>query len=222
MKKNLLTCLVLSVLSVTAFSQEPTTRWPYLFPEFKTGFVEISEGTTISYALNIHLRHGQLHYLDADGIIKEATIEEVIGAQVGSDRFLQVKGEMMHVVAQSEHGCVVEEVLGDFAALNETGGAYGSSSQTSATRKLSSIETDSQINQNHMILMQSRSDGKMLDLLKTYYFVYPGYVVKATRSEVEGIIPADRADAWKTWKKTHKVKWNQPESLISLLDFLNP
>ena len=37
----------------------------------------------------------------------------MLGAQVGSDNFLQVGGEMMRVVAQSEHGCVVEEVLGE-------------------------------------------------------------------------------------------------------------
>lgn len=222
MKKNLLAGLSLFIMSAVAFAQEPTTRWPYIFPQFQTGFVEINEGTTRTYPLNIHLRHGQLHYLDADGIIKEATIGEVIGAKVGSDYYLQVRGEMMHVVARSEHGCVVEEVLGDFAALNETGGAYGVSSQTSATRKLSSIETDGQINQNHMLLMQSRSDGQSLGLIKTLYLVYPGYVVKANRSEVERYIPADRNADWKNWIKSHKIKWNQPESLVSLLEFLNP
>lgn len=222
MKRLLITALALLAQTLVGKAQEPTTRWPYIFPQFQTGFVEINEGTTRTYPLNIHLRHGQLHYLDADGIIKEATIGEVIGAKVGSDYYLQARGEMMRVVARSEHGCVVEEVLGDFAALNETGGAYGSSSNTSATRKLSSIETDSQINQNHMLLMQSRSDGQLLDLIKTLYLVYPGYVVKANRSEVEKVIPAEQSAAWKTWIKNHKIKWNQPESLVSLLEFLNP
>lgn len=222
MMKILFTGLALILLSASLSAQDPTTQWPYLFPEFRPGYVEIQDGKTKPYSMNIHLRHAQLHYLDTDGIIKEAVIGEVIGAQVGSDRFLQVKGEMMRVVAQSEHGCVVEEVLGDYAALNETGGAYGSSSQTSATRKLSSIETDSQINQNHMLLMQSRSDGQLLDLIKTYYLVYPGFIVKANRGEVEKIIPAEQSAAWKTWTKTNKIKWNRPESLVSLLDFLNP
>lgn len=222
MKRLLITALAFLALSLVGKAQDPTTRWPYIFTQFQTGFVEIDEGTTRTYPLNIHLRHGQLHYLDADGIIKEATIGEVIGAKVGSEYYLQVRGEMMRVIAQSEHGCVVEEVLGDFAALNETGGAYGVSSQTSATRKLSSIETDSQINQNHMLLMQSRSDGQLLGLVKTLYLVYPGYVVKANRSEVEKVIPAEQSAAWKTWIKNKKIKWNQPESLISLLEFLNP
>ena len=220
MKKLLI--LAWSLLCLSAYAQGPTTRWPYLFTEFRPGYVEVTEGATHSYPLNIHLGHGQLHYLDGDGVIHEATIAEVVGAKVGADSFLQVSGEMMRVVARSEHGCVVEEVLGDFSALNETGGAYGMSSRTSATRKLSSLETDGQINQNHMILMQSRSDGQSLELLKTYYLVYPGHVVKARRNDVERSIAADRDAAWKAWLKAHKIKWNSPESLITLLDFLNP
>lgn len=222
MKKCILLLILAASCWIVASAQEPTTRWPYLFTEFRPGYVEITDGATRTYPLNIHLRRGQLHYLDADGLIHEATIGEVVGAKVGSDTFLQVSGEMMRVIARSEHGCVVEEVLGDFAALNETGGAYGTSSQTAATRRLSSIETDGQINQNHMLLMQSRSEGQMLNQLKTWYLVYPGFVVKATRGEVEKVIPVERKAEWKAWNKANKVKWNQPESLIALLDFLNP
>jgi len=222
MKKNMLAGMILILLSAVVSAQEPTTKWPYLFPEFRSGVVELAEGTSRTYQLNMHLRHGQLHFLDSDGVIRETPIDEVLAAKVGQDRFLQVQGEMMRVVAQSEHGCVVEEVLGDFAALQETGGAYGASSQTSATRRLSSIYTDGQINQNHVILMQSRSDGKMLDLIKTYYFVYPGHVLNASRSGVESSIPADRLPDWKAWGKSHKVKWNRPESMLSVLEFLNP
>lgn len=222
MKKLLILAWTWSFSSLFVYAQGPTTRWPYLFTEFRPGYVEITEGATRSYPLNIHLGHGQLHYLDEDGVIHEATIGEVIGAKVGSDSFLQASGEMMRVVAQSEHGCVVEEVLGDFSALNETGGAYGMSSRTSATRRLSSLETEGQVNQNHMILMQSRSDGQALELLKTYYLVYPGHVVKAKRSDVERSIATDRDAEWKAWMKANKIKWNSPESLITLLDFLNP
>lgn len=222
MKRFLIAALAWIILTCTAFAQGPTTQWPYLFSEFRQGYVEINQGSTRPYQLNIHLRSGQLHYLDERGLIRETDISKVVGAKVGSKRFLQVGGEMMLVVAQSEHGCVVEEVLGDYAALSETGGAYGSSSNTSATRRLSSIEADSQINQNHMILMQSKEEGKSLDTISTYYFVYPGHQLKATRNDVEKSLSEEQAVAWKSWIKTHKIKWKQPESLIATLEFLNP
>ena len=220
--KRLLTAALFAILAQVLYAQGPTTRWPYLFPEFREGVVEVAGGSPQSYKLNIHLRHGQLHYLDSEGLIREASMGDILGVQVGAERFLQAQGEMMRVVAQSDHGCVVEEVLGDFAALAETGGAYGSSSQTSATRKLSSIEQDAQVNMNHMVLMQSKGDGQMLALLKSYYLVYPGHAVKANRSVVESILPEDRLADWKAWMKTHKIKWNRPESLLTLLEFLNP
>lgn len=222
MNRIQITVLAWAVLTAAASAQGPTSQWPYLFAEFRPGYVELSDGATRSYQLNIHLRHGQLHYLDEHGLIREATVSGVLGAQVGSDNFLQVGGEMMRVVAQSEHGCVVEEVLGDYAALNETGGAYGTSSNTSATRRLSSIEVDGQVNQNHMILMQSKDEGKSLGTVSTYYFVYPGRHLKATRSDVEKSLTAEQAAAWKGWIKTHKIKWKQPVSLMAVLEFLNP
>ena len=80
----------------------------------------------------------------------------------------------------------------------------------------------SQVNQNHMLLMQSRNDGQMLSLIKTYYIVYPGHVVKANRGAVESVLPEERMVDWKAWAKAHKIKWNRPESLVGLLEFLNP
>ena len=211
-----------AVLAQALSAQEPTTRWPYLFPEFRTGVVEMTDGVSQTYQINVHLGQGQLHFLDAEGLIREVPADKILGAQVGADRFLQVQGEMMRVVAQSAHGCVVEEALADFAALSETGGAYGSSSQTSATRRLSSVEMPNQVTQNHMTLMQSKSDGQMLDVLKSYYLVCPGLAVKASREAVEGVLPAERRPEWKTWARAHKIRWKQPESLVSVLEFLNP
>ena len=222
MKKYLTVIFSMFAALADVIAQEPTTNWPYLFPEFRSGFVMLEDGATKPYQLNIHLGHSRLHYLDEAGIIKEASTAKVYGAQIGEDLFLLANGEMLRVVSRSDHGCVTEEVLGNFAALTETGGAYGSSSATSATRKLSSIETDSQINHNHMLLMQSRSDGQLLPLQKTLYLVYPGFVVKAGRNEVEKVIPADRKAEWNSWRKKNSPKWNNPESLQSVVDFLNP
>jgi len=211
-----------AVLVQALYAQGPTTKWPYVYPEFRTGVVEMTDGVSQTYQINVHLGQGQLHFLDAEGLIREAPGDKILGAQVGADRFLQVQGEMMRVVAQSAHGYVVEEALADFAALSETGGAYGSSSQTSATRMLSSVEMPNQVMQNHLVLMQSKSDGRMLDVLKSYYLVCPGQAVKADRRAVEGILPEERLPEWKVWTRAHKIRWKQPESLVSVLEFLNP
>lgn len=222
MRKFIILAAVLGSFILSAAAQEPTTMWPYLFPEFRSGSVAIRDGGIKPYQVNIHLRHGALHYLDTEGLIREADLADVEGIEVDGEQYLAVDGKIMKVVTKSERGCVVAEILGNYDALNETGGAYGSSSSTSATRRLTSIDTDNQINQNHMLLMQSRSDGNMLGLVTTYYLVWPGASVKAVRSNVEKAIPEERSAEWKSWFKSHKIKWKQPESLIDLLDFFNP
>ena len=224
MRKRILimACVVSSFLAGPAFAQDPTTTWPYLLPAFESGSVAFRGADSNPYLLNIHLRRGQLHYLDEKGLIREADLMQVDGAEIGGKTYLNVGGEMMEVVSRSGRGCVVLEKLGDYDALLETGGAYGSSSVTSATRKLSSIETDSQINQNHMLLQNSRSEGEMLDILTKYYLFYQGNSVRADRREVEKQLPDSRKAEWKAWLKANKIKWNQPESLQKVVDFLNP
>lgn len=221
--KKIITILAILAVAATASAQNnPTTTWPYLYPEFTQGTVYLAGGNTVVQDLNIHIRHDHLHYADAEGIIKEASLAEVMMAIIGEDRYVNIYGEMMKVIAQGEKkGFIVAEILGDFAALQETGGAYGVSSTTSATRRLSSIETDSQINQNHMLLQQSRSDGTAINLVTNYYLVTSTRTVKATKRDVENAIPQEKKAEWKAWLKKNKVKWNNPESLVKVVDYIS-
>lgn len=221
MKKHLLFTLLLGIICLHNVSaQNPTSTWPYLFPDFRPGQVALKDGGIKPYSVNIHLRRGQLHYLDDKGLIREADLMDVEAMEVDGERFLNAGGTMMKVAAMSEKGCIAVEILGDFDALSESGGAYGMSSTTSATRKLSSIETDSQINQNHMLLLESKNEGMELDLKTRYFFVYPFHCFPATRKEVEKQLPPEKEKEWKSWLKAHKIKWNRPEDLLLVLDFL--
>ena len=219
--KKVVSILLILQMGLILNAQEATTTWPYLYPSFREGTVRLQGGKVRSQQLNIHLRHDALHYLDPEGRVMQAFLVEVVGAEIGEDAFLNVGGEMMKVVARSGKGCVVAEILGDYAALAETGGAYGSSSSTSATRKLSSVETDAQINQPHMLLMQEKENGQALGILTKYYLVWPGGQVQASRREVEKSLSPERKAAWKAWQKSHKIKWNKVESIAEVLDFLN-
>lgn len=222
--KKLLTLALWAAVLVPAAAQDvtgPTTTWPYLYPMFRPGTIVMEEGKTKAYEMNIHLRHDALHYLDQNGNVQEAFLTNVRGAEIDGDRYLNINGAMLKVEATSDKGCVVAEILGDFALVHETGGAYGSSSSTSATRKLSSIDTDNQINQHHMLLFQHKDSGQDLPLLTHYYLVYEGNTFPCGGAAVfQGALPSPKKAAWKDWKKSHKIKWNNPGSLVQLLDFL--
>lgn len=199
-------------------AQECSTAWPYLYPAFTDGTVTLGDGTQIQRPLNVHTLAGALHYIE-NGIIKEAAGERCLSAVIGADRFLDVNGRMMKVVVQAGDTCVVRLSLGDFERLLSPKGAYGSSSVSSATRSLTSLEIAGRPNQNHMELWERRHGGERVPLVDSYYLVLPGYVFEASRRGLESALDPAQRTAFRQWLRTHKIRWNDPESLLSLKGF---
>ena len=130
-------------------------------------------------------------------------------------------GELRKVVAENENGVVVVSQLGNFAALQETGGGYGASSETASTRRLSSVEVDGQVNQNHMLILQEKENGAELELITNYYLLRNGKCIKAARKDVEDALPDSAKAGWKAWLKANKIKWKDPQSLLKVVDYLS-
>ncbi len=217
--KKLILILTALFVSISAFSQECSTSWPYLYPDFQDGLIYMSGGQTIAHKLNIHVLKGRLHYIDGE-MVKEALGKDIIFIEIGKDRYMVVNGDVMKVVGSQEKGFVATHITGDMQKLLETGGAYGSSSTTQATRKLSSIEMAG-ANQNHMELRQNKDNGQAIDLIYKYYIVTNGQVYEATKRGIESQLSPERKAAFKVFLKNNKIKWKDPESLLTLLDFFN-
>ncbi len=149
------------LFSVFAAAQSPTTTYPYLYDRFVDGKVVLDNGETEARSLNVHLRADALHYVD-NNVIKQAFLNNVKAVEIGSDVFLPVNGRMLRLAAKNDRGCVAEQIAGDFEAARAGEGAYGLSSTTAATMKLSSIQTDSQINQNYMNILNEKDQGMEL------------------------------------------------------------
>ena len=127
----------------------------------------------------------------------------------------------MKVLARSDNGFIAQEVLADFASLNSTGGAYGSSSNSVSTQALSSLEGigGSRTNMNHMELKNSKSDGALLPVTTKVYLVMPDKVLFAAKKDVNEIDGVDKK-ALSAFIKEKKIKWKNPQDLLVLLDFI--
>ncbi len=201
-------------------AQDPTTTWPYLWHDFREATVYLQGGTTVVQKVNVHLARCAMHYIDERGVICLADLSPVVMVQAGDDILLPVSGRMMQVVAQNDRGCIALERKGDFAALSETGGAYGMGSATSATDRRSSLERDGQVNMNHMLILSERESGDFLPVVQKYYVVMPTFSAPASRAEFERSLSQAKYAEYKQWIKKNKVRWNKPESLLQLVDFL--
>ena len=218
MKKLIITlCAVLAAFCSGA--QECSTSWPYLYPSFRQGTIYMKGGNTVEQQLNVHVLHGRLHYLD-NGVVKEALSKDILLVKIGEDQYMDVKGDIMKVCESEPRGFVAAHIVGDFDKLRESGGAYGTSTNNSATRKLTSLDVAGHANQNHMEMWESTHNGEALDLIRTYYLVTPEKIWTASRRGIEEELSAEGRAAFKAWLKGKKIKWNDPGSLLTLLDFV--
>ena len=131
--KKLLFSIIAILMAVAASAQKdsPTTSWPYLYPDFMEGELEVR--TKITKALvNIHLNLGALHYVE-DGKIKESSTIGITKLVIGEDVFRNVGGKMMKILAETEGGYVVEETRANYTAVVKKDGAYGTTALNSTT-----------------------------------------------------------------------------------------
>lgn len=212
--------LIMSLDDLSAQDHKPTTSWPYLYADFRQGELKKNVGAPIEGTYNIHLHLGTLHFIE-DGMIREALSTEIFSVKIGMDYYANVGGTMMKVLARSDNGFVAQEVLADMAALNATGGAYGSSSSSIATQALSSMEGigGTRSNMNHMELKNSKDEGQILPVIEKLYLVMPDMVIYAARKDVYEIDGTDRK-ALNAFIKENKIRWKDPQSLIRLLDYI--
>ena len=140
MKKTFLLILSLLAGAWMAFGQYvPTTSWPYVYDEFQDGSLIWNGGKEKGGKYNINLADKKLHFIEG-AYIKAADMVDVLTVRIGQDVYQNAAGEMLKVLSKSDKSLVLEAQDIDYAALNETGGAYGSSSTTIGTTALSSLE----------------------------------------------------------------------------------
>lgn len=212
--------LILSLGCMSAQNHKPTTTWPYLYADFQPGELKKITGAPIEGSYNIHIHLGTLHFIE-DGFIREVSSSEIFSVKIGMDFYASVGGTIMKVLARSDNGFIAQETLADIAALNSTGGAYGSSSNSISTQALSSLEGigGSRSNMNHMELKNSKDEGQVLPVKDKLYLVMDHAVVFAAKKDVTELYGVDKK-AVNAFIKENQIKWKDPQSLIVLLDYL--
>lgn len=220
--KRILLLTACWLVALPALAQiDAYTTWPYYYPDFQQGTLTLSNGQTRVMPINIHLLKGDLHFVDEKGIIQMAPAGQFSAVQIGEDVFRRVNGYLMKITpGPDDKNFVAVRSLADLTALNETGGAYGVSSTTSSTQRITSVDMPGFVNTSHMEQFQHRESGKKLKIKKEFYVVVDGQAIKASKKEVTEAFGADRADAFKQFLKKNKINWKDEQSLLKLFDFL--
>ena len=224
--KKLLFSIIAMLMAVAASAQKdsPTTSWPYLYPDFMEGELEVR--TKITKALvNIHLNLGALHYVE-NGKIKESSTIGITKLVIGDDVFRNVGGKMMKMLAEAEDGFVVEETRANYTAVVKKDGAYGTTALNSTTTK-SFLYNENVLNGYNGYLMTDiykdlhamKDQSEKLPVLKNRYLVIGLNQIKADKQNVLDIEGLDKK-AFKAFLKAEKIKWDDPQDLVKVIEFI--
>lgn len=224
MKKfvTIVALVFLSLFSMRAEGYAPTSTWPYVYEDFVGGVLEFRDGQTKTGSFNIVLTDSKLHFLDGD-IVNEARMFDIVQVSIGDDVYVNLGGKLFKLLSRSDNSLVVEGTEIDYAKLNSSEGAYGSSTASVSTQSLSSLEGigGSHTNMSHMVLKNSKEEGTSLSLIVKKYVVVDGLPVFASKRDVLAF--AERKghkSEVSSFIKNDKTKWKSTASLQQLADYL--
>lgn len=222
MKKTFISFLMVMgyLLPITA-QYAPNTKWPYLFDNFQEGTIYMVNNQKTEGKVNIHLLGSALHYLNNEQVL-QADLKDVSHVEIGSRTFIPDDNKIMEVIAKKGSYSILKLITGDFESLLSSGGAYGSSSNTSATRDLSSLDIGGLNNPNHGLMLQEKTDGREVPLvIKFYLQTKDKQLFPANRKDIEKSLNEEQKVKWKVFLKSHKVKWKDEQRLAVILNFFN-
>jgi hypothetical protein len=209
-------CLLISILSVaTSYSQgknaEPSH---YLFPEFTNGVVLMKSGTTYEAFINYNSLTEEMVFENKGKkfAMDESKLASVDTIFVKERKFVIVNNKFFELLLHSKSDLYAEHK----SSVTRTGtpAAYGGTSQTSATTTYSSLNTG-----NAVYELNLPEDYKV-ELQTCYWLNKNGELNKFTNMKQLMKLYEDREDMFKAYVKKNNVKFNNQESIIQLIQYL--
>lgn len=225
MKKLFVTSIILALASFAGLAQDdyftPTDTWPYAFESFRSGVIHFEAPYEDLVAdINICVADGHLHYLE-NGVILESETKGVIGAEVNGKTYRCYGEEMMEVIVGDDNGFVGKLLLYDPSKAGQVDIGFGISSSTFAA---SSVDLSSAIGLGSNFVHAKVADvavnkdkGEPLTLSTTIYIVAGDKRMEPVKRDFQDLVGKDEAAAF---LKDNKVKWNSPETLLPVVDFI--
>ena len=222
---SIFTGLLLTV-AVSAQDYEPTANWPYMYPDFMEGELTLVNKAPNRAKFNIHLNLNKLHYVDRKGKIKEVDTWGVTGLTIGEDKFRFVGGKMLKVMAETAGGYIVKESKPNYSGIVKNDGAMGTTALNSTTTK-TFLYNENAINQYNGYLLTDvyedllamKDQSERLPVNSNLFIVIGNDQIPANKKSVSDLPGVDKKEFSK-FLKSEKIKWNDVEDLVKVLDYL--
>lgn len=216
-----LVILASGLCSAQNLPYKPTDVWPYEYDSFTEGrLYRTGNLNDVVGKFNVCIANGQVHYLDEKDIILEADSREIRAVEVGEDMYINCFGKMYKVVGRSDYGYIVKLRAIDNSQQGVDIG-FGITSSTVAAQSVDLTSavglSTALVHSNVAKVALEKENGTPLNLTEDLFFKVGDQLIPASKQD---LIEATSKDAVNAFLKAHKVKWNQPETLVPLIDFI--
>lgn len=206
--------LIFSLLSAVCSSQVKVVELThYLFPEFTNGVVLMKSGEKNEASLNYNSLTEEMIFDNRGVKLAIGQLELVDTIYIGGRKFFLLDNKFVELIYKSK-----SEVYAEYKCSVKDPGkpaAYGGTSQTSATTTYSSYFTGGQVYDLKL------PEGYETKPFTHFWLKKNGKLNKFLTVRQLSKFYGEKENLIKAYQKTHEVKYDDQESILELIKFLD-
>lgn len=206
--------LIFSLLSAVCSSQVKVVELThYLFPEFTNGVVLMKSGEKNEASLNYNSLTEEMIFDNRGVKLAIGQLELVDTIYIGGRKFFLLDNKFVELIYKSK-----SEVYAEYKCSVKDPGkpaAYGGTSQTSATTTYSSYFTGGQVYDLKL------PEGYETKPFTHFWLKKDGKLNKFLTVRQLSKFYGEKENLIKAYQKTHEVKYDDQESILELIKFLD-
>jgi len=211
--KRVFYLLIFSLLFFDGYSQEKMQNIThYLFPEFTKGVVMMKTGVKNESLLNFNSLTEEMIFENKGIKLAISNIEKIDTIYIKGRKFFPLNGKFLELILRSKYDLYAEHKC----RIKDPGkpAGYGGSSQTSATTTYSTFFSGSQV---YDMKLPESFETKPYSL---YWLNKNGELIKFVSLRQLSKVFGEKSSQFKKYTKEHNVSYDDPESLVGLIRFL--
>lgn len=192
--------------------EEETASSHYLFPEFVRGSVLKANGAKHGVMLNYNMLTEEMIF-DQNGTKLALDLSDPIDTvYIEGRKFFLLKNRFVELLYDSKLSLYVENKC----KLEDPGtpAAYGGTSQTSATSQYSTYYSQGQLYKLKL------PEGKVTEPFCEYWFKNGNKLTKFFTINQLAKLNKDKKELFNKYLETHEVKYNDRQSIVELIKYL--
>ncbi|OFX52405.1 MAG: hypothetical protein A2066_21655 [Bacteroidetes bacterium GWB2_41_8] len=212
--KRVYYALIFSLLALVCSSQVKVVELThYLFPEFTSGVVLMKSGEKNEALLNYNSLTEEMIFDNRGVKLAIGQLELVDTVYIGSRKFFLLNNKFVELIYKSK-----SELYAEYKCTVKDPGkpaAYGGTSQTSATTTYSSYFTGGQVYDLKL------PEGYETKPFTHFWLKKDGKINKFLTVRQLAKLYAEKENLLKAYQKTNDVKYDDQESILGLIRFLD-